>query len=122
MTWDSDNGVVQLWVNGMIYPRKVCMKGSSIAAQTSIVLGQKQDSFEGQSFSSWPFVGEISDVHMWDDVLIPEDIQKVMSGVHNGNIINWNSLTYEIKGNVLVEPKLQCRSWVETSSLYMPCH
>ncbi|CAI9584832.1 unnamed protein product [Staurois parvus] len=49
VTWDSDNGVVQIWINGKLYPRRVCMKGSSIAAKTSVVLGQKQDSFEGQS-------------------------------------------------------------------------
>ncbi|XP_077327287.1 C-reactive protein-like [Lithobates pipiens] len=108
VTWDSDNGVVQLWVNGMIYPRKVCMKGSSIAAETTIVLGQKQDSFEGQSFSSWPFVGEISDVHMWDYVLTPGEMLQALYGNVHGNIINWNSLLYEIKGDIPIQPKYWC--------------
>ncbi|CAI9612216.1 unnamed protein product [Staurois parvus] len=30
VTWDSDTGVVQLWVNGKLYPRRVLAKGFSI--------------------------------------------------------------------------------------------
>ncbi|KAM5129392.1 C-reactive protein-like [Mantella aurantiaca] len=110
VTWDSTTGVVQLWVNGKLYPRRVSKKGVTIGPEISIVLGQEQDSFGGGFQLSQSFSGEISDVHMWDDVLTPEDIRKVMSGDHEGNLINCNSLTYEIRGNVLVEPKLQCMS------------
>ncbi|XP_077327320.1 C-reactive protein-like [Lithobates pipiens] len=107
VTWDSDTGVVQLLVNGKLYPRRVSMKGSSIAAETSIVLGQEQDSFGGNFDAKQSLVGEISDVHMWDYVLTPEDIKKVISGRHNGNVINWISLYLEIKGEVLVQPTFQ---------------
>ncbi|XP_077327318.1 C-reactive protein-like isoform X2 [Lithobates pipiens] len=107
VTWDSNTGLVQLWVNGKLYPRRVSMKGSSIAAETSIVLGQEQDSFGGKFDDKQSLVGEINDVHMWDYALTPEDIQKVISGQHNGNVINWLSLYLEIKGEVLVQPKFQ---------------
>ncbi|XP_077327910.1 C-reactive protein-like [Lithobates pipiens] len=110
VTWDSDTGVVQLWVNGKLYPGRVSMKGSSIAAETSIVLGQEQDSFGGGFDASQSLVGEISDVHMWDYVLTQADIQKVLSGDLHGNVINWNSLRCEIKGEVLVKPKIQRKS------------
>ncbi|XP_077327580.1 mucosal pentraxin-like isoform X3 [Lithobates pipiens] len=105
VTWNSDTGLVQLWVSGKLYPRRGSMKGSSIAAETSIVLGQDQDSFGGKFDDKQSLVGEISDVHMWDYVLTPEDIKKVISGRHNGNVINWISLFCEIKGEVLVQPK-----------------
>ncbi|XP_077327297.1 uncharacterized protein LOC143961839 isoform X1 [Lithobates pipiens] len=105
VTWDSDTGVVQLWVNGKLYPRRGSMKGSSIAAETSIVLGQDQDSFGGKFDDKQSLVGEISDVHMWDYVLTPEDIHKVIFGRHKGNVYNWISLFCEIKGEVLVQPK-----------------
>ncbi|XP_040203122.1 C-reactive protein-like [Rana temporaria] len=101
VTWDSNTGVVQLWVNGKLYPRRGSMKGSSIAAETSIVLGQEQDSFGGKFDEKQSLVGEISDVHMWDYVLTPEDI----SGRHKGNVINWLSLYCEIKGEVHIQPK-----------------
>ncbi|XP_040203121.1 C-reactive protein-like [Rana temporaria] len=104
--WDSDTGVVQLWVNGKLYPRRGSMKGSSIAAETSIVLGQEQDSFGGKFDPKQSLVGEISDVHMWDYALTPEDVQKTYYGDFHGNVINWKSLVYEIKGGVLIQPKL----------------
>ncbi|XP_073479454.1 uncharacterized protein [Aquarana catesbeiana] len=103
VTWNSDTGVVQLWVNGKLYPEGVSMKGSYIAAEASIVLGQEQDSFD----ASQSLVGETGDVHMWDYVLTPEDIKKVISGDLHGNVINWLSLHYEIKGDVLVQLKHQ---------------
>ncbi|KAM5170563.1 C-reactive protein-like [Mantella aurantiaca] len=48
VTWTSDTGVIQLWINGRLSPRRVSMKGASIVAETSVLLGQKQDSFEGR--------------------------------------------------------------------------
>ncbi|KAM5126676.1 LOW QUALITY PROTEIN: uncharacterized protein ACMZJ9_021204 [Mantella aurantiaca] len=107
VSWDSDTGVIQLWVNGKLYPRKVSMKGSSIDAEGSIVLGQEQDSFGGEFNASQSMVGEISDVHMWDYVLSPYHIQKVISGDLHGNVISWEALLFEIKGTVIVQPKLQ---------------
>nr|DBA29618.1 TPA: hypothetical protein GDO54_005689 [Pyxicephalus adspersus] len=118
VTWESETGMVQLWVNGKVYPRKISNKGSSIAAETSIVLGQDQDSFGGGFDASQSFVGEISDVHMWDYVLTPEDIQKVIYGDLDGNIMNWNSVLHKKRGDVLDQPKLQCKS---ISSSYTPC-
>ncbi|XP_018431237.1 PREDICTED: C-reactive protein-like [Nanorana parkeri] len=122
VTWDSSTGVVQLWVNGKLSPRRVSRKGFSIEAETSIVLGQEQASFGGKFDSYKLFLGEMSDVHMWDYVLTPKDIHKVISGGLNGNVISWRSLVYEMKGSVVIQPKLQCRSWGSTSSLYTPCY
>ncbi|XP_073479431.1 C-reactive protein-like isoform X3 [Aquarana catesbeiana] len=118
VTWDSDTGVVLLWINGKLYLRTVSTKGSSIAAETSIVLGQRQNTFEGQSFSLWPFVGEISDVHMWDYVLTPDELLQALHSNAQGNIINWNALHYKIKGGILVQPKFQCTYL----NHYKPCN
>nr|DBA29622.1 TPA: hypothetical protein GDO54_005692 [Pyxicephalus adspersus] len=106
VTWDSSSGIVQLWVNGKVYPRKVLMKGSSIISENIILLGQEQDSFGGRFDVAQSFAGEISDVNMWDVVLTPEDLQKSLLGCLHGNFINWKSLLYEIKGEVLVQSKL----------------
>ncbi|KAM5126683.1 C-reactive protein-like [Mantella aurantiaca] len=122
VTWDSDTGVVQLWVNEKVYPRKVLGKGFSITNESSIVLGQTYNSV-GEDFNTYmSLAGEISDVHMWDYVLTPKDIQKVISGNRHGNVISWKSLVYEVKGNILLQPKLQCKSWGSVSSLCTPCH
>ncbi|XP_077326954.1 C-reactive protein-like [Lithobates pipiens] len=116
VTWDSATGVIQLWVNGKLYPRNVAKKGFIITDEASIILGQDQDTFGGKFDIGQSFVGEISDVHMWDYTLTPDEIKGVMSGHIKGNYINWNSLNYDIKGNVLVQPKLYCKSWECASS------
>ncbi|XP_068128150.1 C-reactive protein-like [Hyperolius riggenbachi] len=121
VTWDSQTGVVQLWINGKLYPRKVSGKKFPIPEQSSIILAQDQDFFGGNFQDSRSFVGEISDVHMWDEVLSPEDLRKVLYGNHSGNLISWKSLRYEAQGNVLVQPKLQCRSWGYSTSQYTSC-
>ncbi|KAM9319663.1 uncharacterized protein PAF06_004060 [Gastrophryne carolinensis] len=108
MTWDSTTGIVQLWLNGKLYPRRVSKKGFTLGAHTSIVLGQEQDSFGGGFEASQSFVGEMGDVNMWDYVLTPNNIESVMRNQLHGNLLNWRSLSYEVKGDVLVVPRLQC--------------
>ncbi|CAH2326765.1 Hypothetical predicted protein [Pelobates cultripes] len=120
-SWDSDTGVVQLWINGKAYPRRVSNKGFTILAPYSIILGQEQDSYGGGFDAKQSFVGEISDVHMWDYVLTFEDINNVLSNVKNGNVVSWKSLWYESKGEVFVQPKLQCTSWGYSTRQYYPC-
>ncbi|KAM4690034.1 C-reactive protein-like [Rhinophrynus dorsalis] len=113
VSWDSTTGIVQLWVNGKLYPRRVARKGYVINEKTSIILGQEQDSFGGGFDANECFKGEITDIHMWDFVLTPDDIHKALFNNRNlnGNIISWRSLQFELKGDVLVQPKLQCKTW-----------
>ncbi|XP_063295393.1 C-reactive protein-like [Pelobates fuscus] len=110
VSWTSETGVIQLWVDGKLYPRKVCKKGYSFPASTSIILGQDQDSFGGKFDKNQSFRGEISDVHMWDYVLSPEKMQKVHLNEFSGNVLNWRSLEIQKKGDVLIEPKILSRS------------
>ncbi|KAG8549665.1 hypothetical protein GDO81_020219 [Engystomops pustulosus] len=120
VTWDSTSGIIQLWVNGKLYPRKVSNKGFSINTKISIIVGQEQDEFGGGFNKSDSFVGELTDIHMWDYVLSPGDIQKVMTNDYTGNVINWRSLHFEIKGDALIQPKLQCnKQWHYTK--YTQC-
>ncbi|KAE8588033.1 hypothetical protein XENTR_v10022292 [Xenopus tropicalis] len=120
VTWDSNTGVLQLWVNGKVFPRRVLQKGFSIDLGEGISLGQMQK-------DDWsptpPFQGEISDVHMWNEVLPPETIWQVLLNNRyiNGNVISWRSLNYTIIGDVTVQPKLQCRYGNEPRSLHSQC-
>ncbi|KAM4661941.1 uncharacterized protein O3C94_010587 [Discoglossus pictus] len=124
VTWTSDTGVIQLWIDGKLYARRVSKKGFSIDTKTSIILGQEQDSFGGGFEINQSFAGEITDVHMWDYVLPPKEILEAYSNIKtvSGNIISWRALKYEIKGDVLVQPKLQCKSPEYGYSSYSQCY
>ncbi len=58
--------------------------------------------------TSQSFEGEITDVHMWDYILSGRLIKAVYSNqepYEKGNVINWNTIKYEITGNVLAVKK-----------------
>uniref|UniRef100_UPI003AABCAF3 serum amyloid P-component-like n=1 Tax=Centroberyx gerrardi TaxID=166262 RepID=UPI003AABCAF3 len=104
-TWTSDTGVAQLWVDGKPTVKRFIHSGRPITGRPITILGQEQDSHGGKFDAQQSFIGMISEVHMWDYVLSPSEIQLYMSSDHfiPGNVFNWRELEFEIKGLVLVE-------------------
>ncbi|XP_070806561.1 C-reactive protein-like [Pituophis catenifer annectens] len=104
VSWDSTNGLVQLWLNGEPLPRQGLKKGYTISPEASIVLGQDQDSFGGGFNITQSFVGEISDVNLWPRVLSLTGIRMVRNNIDPRDpLIYWRSLSYTIKNEVFVE-------------------
>ncbi|NP_001089313.1 uncharacterized protein LOC734363 isoform X2 [Xenopus laevis] len=108
VTWDSDTGVLQLRVNGKVYPRRVVNKGFSIDLQEGISLGQMQMYYGTEWDPNTSFQGEICDFHMWNRVLSLDDMREADHSGIDGNVISWNRLNYIINGEVIVQPKPMC--------------
>ncbi|XP_041797603.1 C-reactive protein-like [Chelmon rostratus] len=106
-TWDSTSGLVQLWFDGQPTIRKFVTSGSNIRGSTIVILGQEQDSHGGGFDLKQSFVGMMSDVHMWDYILSPCEIQNYMDGLNftPGNVLNWSALEFQIIDRVLIEDK-----------------
>ncbi|KAM3920455.1 jeltraxin-like [Leptodactylus fuscus] len=104
VTWDSETGLLQLWINGKRYPRRVTRTRSPISPPMIVILGQEQDNFGGGFEASQSFVGEIRDVNLWDYVLSPTKITEYLYFNYNinANIIGWKNDPYEKKGNTMV--------------------
>ncbi|XP_059194607.1 C-reactive protein-like [Centropristis striata] len=104
-TWDSATGLAQLWLDGKPSSRKSLSTGSHISGPIKIVLGQEQDSFGGGFDINQSFAGMLSDVHMWDHVLSPCQIQDYASDLNfpPGNVLNWRALEFQTEGRVLLE-------------------
>lgn len=103
-TWHSDNGLVQLWVDGKATIKRFIRTGT-ITGEPITILGQEQDSY-GKGFdAAQSFIGLMTDVHMWDYVLSTSELKRYMDHVHftAGNVFNWRALEYTITGQVLVE-------------------
>ena len=68
---------------------------------------QEQDSYGGGFDPQQSFVGMTTDVHMWDFVLSPCEIQRYVEDLNYspGNVINWKALNYAIVGKILVTDK-----------------
>ncbi|XP_042570698.1 pentraxin fusion protein-like [Cyprinus carpio] len=106
ITWDSETGLSAFWVNGHRSSYQLYKKGHSVRPGGTVLLGQDPDNYLGAFEKKQSFVGEITDVKMWDRVLSGSQIRAVHSNqeqnVPKGNVFDWNTIKYEIKGNVLV--------------------
>ncbi|XP_076150261.1 female protein-like isoform X1 [Alosa pseudoharengus] len=104
-TWDGNTGMSQMIVNKTPSVRKLANAGGSLAANNSVILGPNWTSF----------MGHITDVHVWDYVNSPSEIQNYMENdfvsYTLGNYLNWRSLDYSINGYVLVEDINTLNSW-----------
>ncbi|XP_060708552.1 C-reactive protein-like [Hemiscyllium ocellatum] len=110
VSWDSSKGTITFWLNGVRSLRKVRNSGGVVRGGGTFILGQEQDRVEGKFESKQSFVGELTDVHLWDHVLSANDIKALSQGCHSagGNIINWNTVPYESRGDVNVEDNHDC--------------
>ncbi|XP_071780774.1 C-reactive protein-like [Centroberyx gerrardi] len=104
-TWQSGSGLTQLWVNGKRSVRAFLRANLSITGKPSVILGQEQDTYGGGFHMKQSFVGDITDVHLWDRVLSPCEIRLYIEGKSfaPGNVLNWRALEYASEGNVFVE-------------------
>ncbi|KAL2086608.1 hypothetical protein ACEWY4_017667 [Coilia grayii] len=125
VTWDSANGLVQMWLNEGRSPVKRSRKGpgslsGSHTRPPRVTLGKVRLDYDKDVFGIvGRLPGEIKDVHMWDYVLHACEIKKYMAEKKAaepftpGNVINWKSMEYTASDNVLLlkdeyECPLQC--------------
>ncbi|KAM3920380.1 jeltraxin-like [Leptodactylus fuscus] len=100
VSWESKTGLIRLVVNGNIFPKRVLKPGFLIDPIVTAVLGQDLNYYTyGDSY-----VGEIRQVNMWDRALHSTDMQLVSDVFfrRRGNIIDWESVDYEIFGDVFL--------------------
>ncbi|XP_067233459.1 C-reactive protein-like [Chanodichthys erythropterus] len=109
VTWDSKTGLAAFWVDGRRSVYQLYRKGHSILPGGTVLLGQDPDICTGSTMFFDPeqsFVGEITDVKMWNHVLPGKQIKAVYSNqepnVTKGNVFDWDTIKYEISGNVIV--------------------
>lgn len=102
VTWNSSTWVV--WIDGKNYDNNGT-PNVTINAKPSITIGQEQDSYGGRFNVSQSFVGEMTDINMWDKALAEEMIMHYSAGDEiSGNVLNWNALNYTLFGDVGIHP------------------
>uniref|UniRef100_A0A8C1ZWN4 Si:ch211-234p6.9 n=1 Tax=Cyprinus carpio TaxID=7962 RepID=A0A8C1ZWN4_CYPCA len=103
VTWDFATGLTASWVDGHHSLFKIYRKGHSIRPGGTVLLGQDPDAYVSTFDRDQSFVGEITDVHMWDHVLSGSQIKVVYSNQElKENVFDWNTIRYDIRGDVLV--------------------
>ncbi|XP_037392833.1 pentraxin fusion protein-like [Pygocentrus nattereri] len=108
VTWESSTGLTAFWVDGRRSTLQVYRQNHTVQSGGAVILGQDPDSFVGKFDEDQSFVGEISDVNMWDHVLMGDQIRNFSDELWLGpepNVLNWDTMQDEVNGNVLVVPK-----------------
>ncbi|XP_060778644.1 C-reactive protein-like [Neoarius graeffei] len=103
-TWDSSTGATAFWVNGRRSLLKIYRRGHTVVPDGAIIVGQDPDSYLGTFDIKQSFVGEISEIQMWDSVLTAGQIALLYNNRYEapiGNVLDWNSFQYKIVGNVV---------------------
>lgn len=101
-TWDSSSGAATLFMDGRKSLTKIYKKGHTIRPGGKVIIGQDPDNYLGDFDIKQSFVGEISDVNMWDSVLSESTIKDMYSGkrVPRGNVFDWETTLLKVNGQV----------------------
>ncbi|XP_063063803.1 C-reactive protein-like [Engraulis encrasicolus] len=125
-TWDSDTGLSQVWVNGKPGARKFVFKGGRLTGTPIVIIGLDQDAYGGGFYQIDAFIGQLTDVHMWDRVIAPCEINNYSEDrkFQHGNLINWHAAAYTTYGNVVEEKQIhsdlvkECRRTDDCCNLF----
>ncbi|XP_008313341.1 neuronal pentraxin-2b isoform X2 [Cynoglossus semilaevis] len=101
ISWTTRDGQWEAYQNG-----EKLGSGDNLAAWHPIksggviILGQEQDVVGGRFDAGQAFVGELSQVNIWDRVLKPTEIQSMAncSSYMPGNVVSWLSSNVEVFG------------------------
>ncbi|XP_078703010.1 von Willebrand factor D and EGF domain-containing protein-like isoform X1 [Branchiostoma floridae x Branchiostoma belcheri] len=110
-TWRSSGGAWQVFTDGVL-----SASGSGLAVGNRVrsggtwILGQDQDTVGGSFEVSQAFIGELSQVNLWDFVLSPTEIGTDWSMFcsHHGNVIDWAVTNIAVYGLASSERYRHC--------------
>lgn len=102
VTWDSSSGAAALFLDGRKSLTKIYRKGHKVRPGGKVIIGQDADVYLGDFDAKQSFVGDVSDVNLWDAVLWDSTIADMSSGkrVPRGNVIDWETTELKVNGNV----------------------
>ena len=109
--WENSNGSWKLYEDGEeIKEGSDFAKGQIIVPTGILILGQDQDSYGGGFETKNAFVGDLSQVNMWDRVLSGDDISGMSKGCHSedGNVFKWSDFKSGVHGDATVVTPGSC--------------
>ncbi|KAL9972259.1 hypothetical protein ACROYT_G018536 [Oculina patagonica] len=105
-TWSSANGDYKFYKDGMLVGSGSGLnKGGKISSGGTTVIGQDQDSLGGGFVAQQSFVGEVTEVNVWNSVLSESDIVAQSRNCHvtHGSVNWWSQFKDSVHGGVVVQ-------------------
>ena len=75
-----------------------------------LVIGQEQDSFGGRFDATQSYVGELTDLNIWNRVLDAREVSSLSKSCHGGrgNVKKWSDFKVGLGGDVRVISPSAC--------------
>ena len=120
-TYDKKDGNASLYFNGKMMGSMVVglpndrpyIEGSEEADQSAFVIGQEQDGIGEGYQSEQAFIGDVTELNIWDKVFDENEIKMMATcqSFSKGNIVSWDREKWEInkaKETILVDKRSLC--------------
>ena len=84
--------------------------GHVIKPNEILIIGQEQDSFGGGFDATQNYIGELTDLNMWNRVLEASEVSHLSKSCHGGrgNVKKWPDFTVGLRGDVRVISPSAC--------------
>ncbi|XP_061457247.1 carbonic anhydrase 6 [Rhineura floridana] len=109
VTWASNSGTVNLWVNGAMGTARNIQKGYEIQSSGKILLGKYKNPV--MDIFANAFAGWMSHINLWSRLLDHNDIHKLTLCKHSsqkGDIVAWGETPMTLWGGVIVDADTSC--------------
>ena len=110
-SWENRAGSWKIYKDGVSQAGGSGLKtGHVINTNGILVIGQEQDSFGGGFVTSQSYIGELTDLNMWNRVLTANEIVKLSKSCHGGmgNVKKWSDFKVGLRGDVRVISPSAC--------------
>ncbi|XP_077984041.1 sushi, von Willebrand factor type A, EGF and pentraxin domain-containing protein 1-like [Glandiceps talaboti] len=105
VTWESSTGSWKFYFdNQVIREGSGLQHGKLISGGGTLVVGQEQDGVGGLFSAAESFVGDLTQVNLWDYAMTTGEVSSVYAGCNEmGNVIAWIQMKNSSQGNVLIQ-------------------
>ena len=104
-SWENKVGSWKIYKDGVSQASGSGFKtGYVINTNGILVIGQEQDSLGGRFDARQSYMGELTNLNMWNRVLTANDILKLSKSCHGGrgNVKKWSDFKVGLRGDVRV--------------------
>jgi len=110
-SWESKAGSWKIYKDGVSQAKGSGLKtGHVVNTNGILIIGQEQDSFGGGFDATQNYIGELTDLNMWDRVLDASEVSNLSKSCHGGrgNVKKWSDFKVGLRGDVRVISPSTC--------------
>ena len=110
-SWENKAGSWKIYKDGVSQAKGSGLKtGHVINTNGILIIGQEQDAFGGGFVFTQCYIGELTDLNMWNRVLNANEVSNLSKSCHGGrgNVKKWSDFKVGIRGDVRVISPSAC--------------